>query len=177
MKLKLTFHPPANLLPPAEELADAGRFGIEALLRRHLQERNDSRPPRGAMPRSNYWAGAASSVRSSVSGNSALIWIDQVGVALHFYGGIVLPTNGHKSLAIPKHPAVHDKKPSEFDPSRQILSLVWPKGQTAGTLRHKQSGAVYYLLVPRATISADKTVLPTEEKMLDAANKAMESII
>lgn len=176
MKLKLTFHPPASLLPPAEELADAGRFGIEALLRRHLRERHDSRPPRGAMPRSSYWDEAASSVRSSVSGNSALIWIDQVGVALHFYGGIVLPTNGRKSLAIPKHPAVHDEKPSAFDPSRQILSLVWPKGKKAGTLRHKQSGAVYYLLVPRAKIRPDETVLPTEEKMLDAASKAMESI-
>ena len=31
---------------------------------------------------------------------------------------------GAKALAIPKNPAVHDQKPSEMDPSRQILKLV-----------------------------------------------------
>lgn len=84
---------------------------------------------------------------------------------------------GAKALAIPKHPAVHDQKPSEMDPSRQILKLIWPKGKSAGTLRHKDSGEVYFLLVSKANIPADRSVLPTEAAMQDAATKAMESII
>lgn len=176
MNLKFTIPTVDDLLPRAEELADAWRFGIEVLIKKHLIARDESRPPNGLMPKSGFYANAAGAVRSSSSGNKAVVEIDQKGVALHFYGGIILPTNGHKALSIPKHPAVHDKKPSEFDPSRQILSLVWPKGNSAGTLRHKESGAVYYLLIPKATIPADPSVLPSEAEMLDAADKAMESI-
>lgn len=80
---------------------------------------------------------------------------------------------GAKALAIPKHPAVHNQKPSEMDPSRQILKLIWPKGKSAGTLRHKDSGEVYFLLVSKANIPADRSVLPTEAAMQDAATKAM----
>lgn len=176
MNLKFTIPTVDDILPRAEELADAWRFGIEVLIKKHLIARDESRPPNGLMPKSGFYTNAAGAVRSSSSGNKAVVEIDQKGVALHFYGGIVLPTNGHKALSIPKHPAVHNKKPSEFDPSRQILSLVWPKGNSAGTLRHKESGAVYYLLIPKATIPADPSVLPSEAEMLDAADKAMESI-
>jgi hypothetical protein len=177
MTLKIHISPAVDVLPPAEELADAGRYGIEVLVKNHLIARNGSRPQRGAMPKSNFYANAARSVTSSVNGNKAEVTINQLGVALHYYGGIVLPTNGRKALAIPKHPAVHDQKPSEMDPSRQILKLIWPKGSSAGTLRHKDSGEVYFLLVSKANIPADRSVLPTEAAMQDAATKAMESII
>ena len=81
---------------------------------------------------------------------------------------------GAKALAIPKHPAVHDQKPSEMDPSHQILKLICPKGSSAGTLRHKDSGEIYYLLVSKANIPADRSVLPTEAAMHEAATKVME---
>lgn len=177
MTLKIHISPAVDVLPPAEELADAGRFGIEVLVKNHLLARNDSRSSRGTMPKSSYYAHAAESVSSSVKGNKAEVTINQRGVALHYYGGIVLPTNGRKALAIPKHPAVHDEKPSTFDPSRQILKLIWPKGSSSGTLRHKNSGEVYFLLISKANIPADRSVLPTEAAMHEAATKNMESII
>lgn len=176
MTLKIHISPAVDVLPPAEELADAGRSGVEVLVKNHLIARNGSRPQRGAMPKTNFYDDAARSVTSRVNGNKAEVTINQVGVALHYYGGIVLPTNGRKALAIPKHPAVHDEKPSGMDPSRQILKLIWPKGKSAGTLRHKDSGEIYYLLVSKANIPADRSVLPTEAAMHEAAVNAMESI-
>ena len=177
MTHKIYISPAVDVLPPDEELADMARSGIEELVKNHLLARNDSRPSRGTMPNSSYYAHAAETVSSSVNGNMAEVTINQRGVALHYYGGIVLPTNGRKALAIPKHPAVHDQKPSEMDPSRQILKLIWPKGKSAGTLRHKDSGEIYYLLVSKAKIPADPSVLPTDSAMYEAATKAMESIL
>ncbi len=175
--MKLTIVPPIDALPADEELADMARSGIEELFKNHLLARNDSRPSRGTMPKSSFYAHAAESVTSSIDGNVAEITIGQKGVALHYYGGVILPTNGRKALAIPKHPAVHDEKPSTFDPSRQILALVWQKGKSAGVLKHKETNEVYFLLIPRATIPADETVLPTESATYEAAAKAMESIL
>lgn len=176
MKLKLNIVTPVDVLPPADELADAARYGIEVLIKNHLRSRNDSRPPRGLMPKTNYYADAAESVTSAAKNNQVEVTISQEGIALHYYGGTILPVKG-KALAIPKHPAIYDQKPSEFDPSRMILNCVWPKGKTAGTLRHKKTGEIYYLLLPKANIPADETVLPPKDEMLSAANKAMESII
>ena len=176
MKLKLNLISAADTLPPVEELADAARYGVEVLIKNHLRSRNNSRPPRGLMPKTNYYADAAESVTSATKNNQVEVTISQEGIALHYYGGRILPFKG-KALAIPKHPTVYDQKPSEFDPSRMILNCVWPKGRTAGTLRHKESGEILYLLIPRANIPADRTVLPNETDITAAANNAMESII
>ena len=53
----------------------------------------------------------------------------------------------------------------------------WPKGKTAGTLRDKETDEVVYLLVPKATIPEDKTILPTESEMESAGMAAMEAIL
>ena len=167
---------PRDVLPSAEELADAGRQGMEVLVKEHLLARNESRPKRGLMPKSNYYADAAKAVTSTVSGKRAEVVIDQTGISLHYYGGIVLPTKG-RALAIPKHPAVHDQKPSEMDPARRLLQCVWPKGKNIGVLKNKATDEIYYLLIKKASIPADKTVIPTEEALHEAAKKAINSII
>jgi hypothetical protein len=64
--------------------------------------------------------------------------------------------------------------PSEYG---ENLDLVWPKGRTSGTLRDKISGEILYLLVPRVTITADKSVLPTEEAYFSSANEAIKEVL
>jgi hypothetical protein len=177
LKLTISVPPKADFIEHPEILLDAWRGGLEVLIKRHLLERNRSRPSRAPMPKSSYYADAASAVTSAIVGSAAEVTIDHAGIALHYYGGIVLPTNGRKALAIPKNPAVHDAKPSEIDPSRKLLALIWPKGKTAGVLRHKDTNEIYYLLVKKATIHADENVLPSKGALLEAANNAMESIL
>ena len=46
-----------------------------------------------------------------------------------------------------------------------------------GVLIDKESGEVVYLLVAKAKIPKDETVLPSDDKMYDAATAAMEAIL
>lgn len=172
--LKITV--PADILASDHELAQAAGRGISNAVKRHLVER-DSRGRSDGLPRTGYYGDAASGVTTEISGKTALITIHKEGVALHYYGGVVYPTDGHKALAIPKVAAVAGKRPAEADPDRSKFAIVWPKGKTAGTLRDKETNEVVYLLVPKATIPEDKTILPTEDEMVDAGKSAMEAIL
>ena len=164
-------------LPDTRTLAEAGAAGMMDLIYSHLIRRNTSAKHRAGMPKSDYWADAADSMQVTANGNVGVVTIDKEGAALHYYGGIVYPTGGHKALAIPVHPAVWDQRPAEFDPSREKLSLVWPKGHNNGTLRDKETDEPYYILVAHATIPADRSVLPDDDALSDAARAAMESIL
>ncbi len=178
MHLTITI-PPAQLrdvLPSDHELAQAAGRGVFNAVKRHLVER-DARGRSDGLPRTGYYGDAAGGVTTEVSGSRAVVTIHKEGVALHYYGGVVYPTDGHKALAIPKVAAVAGKRPAEADPDRSKFALVWPKGKTAGTLRDKETDEVVYLLVPKATIPEDKTILPTEDEMQSAGMAAMEAIL
>lgn len=177
MRFTLAIRDAEKLLPPDRELADAAGRGVSTLVKRHLIRRDSSAAPEGEMPKSGYYGLAANSVTTEINGNVAVVSIPKEGMALHFYGGVIYPGAGKKALAIPKHPATAGKRAESFDPSRTLLSLVWPKGEKAGTLREKETDEVYYLLVARANIHADPSVLPEDSAMLDAANIAMEALI
>ena len=166
----------ADMLPPDRELAQAAGRGVSNAVKRHLVER-DARGRSDGLPRTGYYGDAASGVTTEMSGKTALITIHKEGVALHYYGGVVYPTDGHKALAIPKSIKGAGKRPAEADPDRTKFALVWPKGEKTGTLRDKETDEVVYLLVPKATIPEDKTILPTEDEMKAAGMAAMEAIL
>ena len=176
MHLDLKITVPADILASDHELAQAAGRGVSNAVKRHLVER-DARGRSDGLPRTGYYGDAASGVTTEVSGNRAVVTIHKEGVALHYYGGVVYPTDGHKALAIPKVAAVAGKRPSEIDPDRTRFAIVWPKGKTTGTLRDKETNEVIYLLVPKATIPEDKSILPTEDEMVDAGKSAMEAIL
>ena len=167
MHLDLKITVPADILASDHELAQAAGRGVSNAVKRHLVER-DSRGRSDGLPRTGYYGDAAGGVTTEVSGNRAVVTIHKEGVALHYYGGVVYPTDA-KALAIPKSPATAGKRPKEFDPDRAKLALVWPKGSTTGTLRDKETDEVVYLLVSKAPIPADATVLPTDGELEGAA--------
>lgn len=175
MHLDLKITVPADILASDHELAQAAGRGVSNAVKRHLVER-DSRGRSDGLPRTGYYGDAASGVTTEVSGSRAVVTIHKEGVALHYYGGVVYPTDA-KALAIPKSIQGAGKRPAEADPDRTKFALVWPKGKTTGTLRDKESGEVVYLLVPKATIPEDKTILPTESEMESAGMAAMEAIL
>lgn len=169
----------ADLMPPDAVLAQAGARGIRNAIVSHLRRKPANR--RG-FPSSGYWADAADSVSVlPSSGGVAAVEIAKEGVALHYEGGTVLPKDGGKALAIPLAAEVYGKNPSEWSGFRRgdeagdddVLQLFWPKNSAHGFLKHRDTGELYYLLVPRTTIKADPSVLPSEADMLDAANEAI----
>lgn len=178
MKFTLTLETPlADVIPSERVLAQAAGRGVSNVVKRHLAQRDANGAPRDGMPRTGYWGDAANSVTVSMDGDTAIVSVTKEGAALHYYGGVVYPTGGRKALAIPKSPKTAGRRPAEIDPMRTRFALVWPKGHTAGTLRDRKTGEIAYLLVAKATIKADKTVLPTESEMIAAGTAAMESII
>ena len=176
MHLDLKITVPADILASDHELAQAAGRGVSNAVKRHLVER-DSRGRSDGLPRTGYYGDAASGVTTEVSGNRAVVTIHKEGVALHYYGGVVYPTDGHKALAIPKSIQGAGKRPAEADPDHTKFALVWPKGEKTGTLRDKETDEVVYLLVSKATIPEDKTILPTESEMESAGTAAMEAIL
>ena len=173
MRLTIPVKELTDILPPKRELAQAAGRGVSAIVKRHLVNR-DGRGRSDGLPRTGYYGDAAGSVTTETAGDIAVISIPKEGMALHYYGGVVYPTNGHKALAIPKSAITAGKPPAEFDPDRSKLALVWPKGENTGTLKDKETDEVVYLLVSKATIPADATVLPPESDMVGAASAEME---
>ena len=176
MHLDLKITVPSDILASDRELAQAAGRGVSNAVKAHLVDR-DGRGRSDGLPRTGYYGDAASGVTTEVSGSRAVVTIHKEGVALHYYGGVVYPTDGHKALAIPKSIQGAGKRPAEADPDRTKFALVWPKGEKTGTLRDKETDEVVYLLVPKATIPEDKTILPTEDEMKSAGMAAMEAIL
>ncbi len=172
------------------ELVDERRAG-EAMaegardcIRRHLTDRGLGTPdnPNG-LPHSGYWHKAANTTKvESRQGLRAVISVGAEtdnpdepgqGVALHYYGGVVYPTGGRKALAIPISPEVAGKNPREVNKLTDGIALVWPKNSRHGFLKDENTNELLWLLIPKATIKADKTVLPTEETLLSAMEAAI----
>jgi hypothetical protein len=172
-----------DLLPPDNVLAEAAARGVSNRIVRHLRARPGNR--RG-FPSSGYWADAADSVSVKPgSGKSAAVEIAKEGVALHYEGGTVLPKEGGKALAIPLADSVYGKKPSEWSGFRRgdepddddVLSVFWPKNSAHGFLKERDTGELLYLLVPKATFRADRSVLPEDGELLGAAQEGiMEAV-
>lgn len=181
MHLTLTLKtPPGDIMPSARELAQAAGEGIRDCIRQHLTDRSlHTEPNRHGLPHSNYWHKAANTVKVEPQGGSKTIVSigpenddpnePGQGVALHYYGGVVYPTGGRKALAIPISTEVAGKNPREVNKLTDGIALVWPKNSAHGFLKDENTNELLWLLVPKATIKADKTVLPTDDELVEAA--------
>jgi len=76
----------------------------------HLSNLQSTRPNQHGWPRQGYWASAARSVTQPIdNGNAIVIGIQQVGIALHYYGGTVT-TKQSKYLTLPAVPEAYGKR-------------------------------------------------------------------
>lgn len=164
--MKLRLIDPESLIPDAHVAAEAAVRGVEALIIEHLRKKNDgAKPNRYGLPKSNYYADAAKNVEASVDGATARVEIDYPGISLHYEGGTVYPKK--KALALPIDPAVAGIWPSEYSQDHKLFKTP------GGALGDAESGKILYILLPKATIPADKSVLPTDEETLKTAEEAV----
>lgn len=116
--------------------------------------------------RTHYWGEARNSVNVTSDENGGRINISKVGVALHYYGGTVVPTE-KKALTIPARAEYHGRRAGEFD-----LSFVpaWGAGgNLIGSLQNEE-GEVAYWLVKKTVHAPDASVLPPQDAMVEAAS-------
>ena len=164
--MKLRLIDPERLIPDAHTAAEAAVRSVEVLIIDHLREKNNStQPNRYGLPKTNYYAEAAKSVAASVDGATVRVEVDYPGLAMHYEGGTIRPKK--KALAIPVDPAVADIWPSEYSRDHELVTMP------GGSLRDAKTGDILYILLPKVTIPADKTVLPTDEKILSEAEAAV----
>lgn len=164
--MKLRLIDPERLIPDAHVAAEAAVRGVEALIIEHLRQKNDgTKPNRNGLPKTNYYADAAKNVEASVVGATIRVEIDHPGLAMHYEGGTVYPKK--KALALPIDPAVAGIWPSEYSQDHKLFKTP------GGALGDAETGKILYILLPKATIPADKSVLPTDEETLKTAEEAV----
>lgn len=164
--MKLRLIDPERLIPDAHVAAEAAVRGVEALIIEHLRKKNDgTRPNRWGMPKTNYYADAAKNVEASVDGATVRVEIDHPGLAMHYEGGTVYPKK--KALALPIDPAVAGIWPSEYSRDHQLFKTP------GGALGDADTGKILYILLPKATIPADPSVLPTDTEIFGAVEEAL----
>ena len=172
--LKLKIKDAQNLIPDAKIAAQAAARGVEVLVIDHLREKNRSTAPsKFGLPKSNYYAEAAENVEAETDERVARVEVDYPGIALHYEGGTVYPKK--KALAIPIDPSVATIWPSEANgiATGDGYTMFWPKNSSHGFIKDAETNTLLWLLVPKADIPADPTVLPTDESILSAAEAAV----
>ena len=164
--MKLRLIDPEGLIPDAHAAAEAAVHGVEVLIIDHLRKKNDgTQPNRYGMPKTNYYADAAKNVEASVDGATVRVEIDHPGISMHYEGGTVYPKK--KALALPIDPAVAGIWPSEYSRDHKLFKTP------GGALGDADTGKILYIRLPKATIKADKSVLPTDEETLNTAEEAV----
>lgn len=172
--MKLRLIDPEGLIPDAHVAAEAAVRGVEVLIIEHLRNKNDgTKPNRWGMPKMNYYADAAKNVEASVDGATVRVEIDHPGLAMHYEGGTVYPKK--KALAIPIDASVAGIWPSEANAyaNEDEYALIWPKNSSHGFIKDVEQNQLLWLLIPKATIKADKSVLPTDAEIFGAVEKAL----
>lgn len=176
LKLRLDDRP-ETVVPDLKIAAQAASRGMEVLIIDHLRKKNGGTSPRAGFPKSNYYADASKNVSAGSRGSIATVDVEKDGIALHYEGGTVYPKK--KALAIPIDPSVAAIWPSEANgigtggADDEPYAMIWPKGSTHGFIKDTETNELLWLLVPKATIPADKTVLPSDGEILNAAEAAV----
>lgn len=183
--MKLTFKIPADFTILDEPKAGSAMAeAVRDLVRRHFTNRSlHAAPSRFGIPPSGFWHKAAGTVKvASHRGLKAVISAGAEsdnpkepgqGIALHYYGGTVYPKK--KALAIPIDPSVAGIWPSEAGAlaNEGEYSIFWPKNSNHGFIKDNERGELLWMLLPKATIHADPTVLPTDAELSEVAMSAI----
>lgn len=182
-------------LAPAQLNPIVGR-AARNVYREHLFGLNDQRPNALGGARTNFYAGAARATQFRVEGDHVIVSINQVGIALRYFGGTVKPVV-KKYLTIPAIPEAHGKRASEFtglhfsveknpkfggalmpclvEGARSLLRTRRVKGSPKVFFAGEQQRRVVFWLVRSATFKPDPTVLPYPELVESRAAEAVNS--
>ncbi len=176
--------------------------GVAECLKNKFAANQSSRPNKKGWPRQGFWAAAARSVQQPrVVSDGVVVSVNQPGVALQAFGGIVKPLT-RKFLAIPAREEAYGVRPIDNRWSGKLTFAVLPHGgpvlllkqnvmrvlksgkrKGRETLARKGEeattgeGGVMYWLKRVVTIKADRSVLPTDAELQDAAIAAANNYV
>ena len=167
--------------------------GAASLIKQRLYAMNVARPNALGGVRTNFYSHAADSVTVAVSPVGVTVSINATGFRQRVFGGRIVPRHGRKYLAIPATAEAHGFRPREFSGLVFAFALhpnggwrpalVQSLSAPVGLLRRVQGDKVKVLkkrstirqqevvfwLVRSVTQRADPTILPTSERIIQAA--------
>jgi hypothetical protein len=183
-----------------EEMKHSAGRGVRRLLMDYLRNLDASRPNKLGGKRTHYFADLARGVTYDVASDGAVAHITGMGVALHYYGGVIKPTGGRKFLTIPVDPEAYGRRAGEFNNLEiawglskggkpRPIGLVKKNDYVFKTAKNRKTGAKevvsasweggkwMFALVYSATIKADKTILPEDDTIQAAAVASISGYI
>lgn len=181
-----------NVIPAG--LHDAIGKGAADKVRGHLKSLDSTRANKLGGKRSHFYWEASENVTSEATVSGATIIIDKVGLRQRWQGGDIYPVNA-KKLAIPARSESYGIPPKEFPGDLQVIkfksgAMALVKDEQTHTVdqvgnykilsavkgqrksRKRTLGLVEYWLVDHVHQSADPSVLPSPEDLLNAATQA-----
>ena len=136
---------------------------------------------------STFWARMIGSVRPIFSATSAIVEMNRA-IALRYFGGTVRPTGGKKFLTIPVNAKAYGKSARSFPnlfvfryagdgPNGKVfLAMQDRKGDGVGPWK-KDKLTLMYLLIRSTKHKADKSVLPTAERIKQVMSEAISAYL
>jgi len=136
---------------------------------------------------STFWIKMFKSVRPVFSATSAIVEMNRA-IALRYFGGIVRPTGGKKFLTIPVNKAAYGKSARSFPNlfvfryagdgpnGKAFLAMQDRKGDGVGPGK-KDKLTLMYLLLRSTKHKADKSVLPTAERIKQVMSTAISEYL
>lgn len=206
MPVEITISGPALDLLKAQRAAldsdgakhAAGR-GCRRLLMDYFHNLDRSRPNAAGGKRTHFYASAARNISYVVDDAGAVVTIHQQGIAQRYYGGEIKPVNS-RYLTIPVDPSAYGRRAGEFD----NLSVQWGltkggrprpmflvqdthykyktgKNRKTGVKEVKsaeyKAGKIMYYLALSVHQEADKSVLPSDDLINQAAMNSITDYI
>lgn len=193
LSLQLTGHPDqaigrVNDFLKSDSMRKIAGYTGALVVKENFQQLDETRGNKLGGRRTHYYSSARRSTSFYLDGEDVVINIAQVGIALHYYGGVVnagvndsfITGKPTKYLTIPACAEAYGRSASDFE----NLVIVWGKGrkpvglaigvpveETArrGPVLTKNTrlvpGQVMYWLKESITVTPDKTVLPSSSTL------------
>ena len=165
-----------GVLAPARLLPVVGRAGVN-VEQRHLRALNQARPNGLGGRGTNYYAAAARGTSYSVQPDGVTISINQIGIALHYYGGTVRP-RAAKYLTIPAAPEAHGKRARDFGDLEVVFGREGRPIALARKARGKRGfGTILFRLVKSVTQRPDPTTIAPRSELIAGVTTAIRSSV
>lgn len=150
---------------------------VRVRIRTHLAERQ-RQPNKQGWKKQDWFKRARDRVEVKEGPQGSYVSIDLPGFAMRYTGNpaVILPVNA-KALAIPISAAAYGRRPAEF---KDLVFVPVLRGRTIGLLVQQisvGSAKVWvnlFRLVKYVRVKADKTLLPTDAELLEAASTAIQ---